>query len=270
MGKGEGKGTGAGAGGGGAVNENNVAMPCVCCSNTSECCMCNESCLMCSRASSAQAVEQGVCFHMTACSYFCTQPQICCSGTYACCGFPNFPIEGAPAYIMPDISKAIMCCAYGCGMGMCNMSDFRSMCGCSAKGESCCFTVQSECCTCAKDEASKAAGKCIICCSGTTDCKSPKVCIKGHSQCFCVDYRCAFPCDKEVPCAVAILGCYCCYAMKPHVGCKPPATDAAVAAGAPDAPDMQIATEIVVAEATESVYPVAEMDKMERAECTEA
>jgi hypothetical protein len=50
-----------------------------------------------------------------------------------------------------------------------------------------------------------------ICISGECMIIRPTTCLKGVTQCFCLDNRCAMPCDDDVPCIVNFLGLNCLY-----------------------------------------------------------
>ena len=53
-------------------------------------------------------------------------------------------------------------------------------------------------------------GSLCMCVKSELECIKPTTCIKMTEQCFCLDCRCAFPCDDEVPCALTVLGLTCC------------------------------------------------------------
>ena len=105
-------------------------------------------------------------------------------------------------------------------------------CGCSSTAEQLCFKNQS-CClsdatkgfhTSAKDDGSltlglSTEGENTICLLGLHCCEcglvSPKTCMKSQSQNCCIIQSCAFPCDDDVPMALAGCGLAC----LPGFGC---------------------------------------------------
>ena len=58
-----------------------------------------------------------------------------------------------------------------------------------------------------------------MCCKSELECIKPTTCVKMTEQVCCVDMRCAFPCDDEVPCALTVLGLTCCYDFQPKCSC---------------------------------------------------
>mmetsp|Transcript_102985 Transcript_102985/g.143446 ORF Transcript_102985/g.143446 Transcript_102985/m.143446 type:complete len:130 (-) Transcript_102985:383-772(-) len=95
------------------------------------------------------------------------------------------------------------CCEYtGCLSG-CDMI------GCSGRAGILCLSC--ECCC-------KAGAPCL-CPLGCCGCKcvdgDSMACIHSQYQCCCCVDTCAFPCNDDVPCMVAVLGLTCC----PVCGC---------------------------------------------------
>lgn len=79
--------------------------------------------------------------------------------------------------------------------------------GIESKSVCCCLSIDALLCKCVSKDPK------ICCIFQRTDCVciSPSTCIKGVNQCCCFDSRCAFPCDKDVPCIVSLLPfCTCC------------------------------------------------------------
>merc|ERR1711966_160989 len=91
--------------------------------------------------------------------------------------------------------------------------------GCSSKDE-CCCCIRTCCCKMGTD---------LICCTVVDDrmcfqiglgccgcgCLSPSTCVKSQAQCLCLAGGCAFPCDDDMPCMLALLGLAC----LPSFGC---------------------------------------------------
>ena len=61
--------------------------------------------------------------------------------------------------------------------------------------------VEGVCCKVGVQE-----GSLCMCAKSELECIVPTTCVKMTEQFFCLDCRCAFPCDDEVPCAIACLG----------------------------------------------------------------
>jgi len=103
-----------------------------------------------------------------------------------------------------DSADLIACCALCCTT--CNLYCKWPAClGCHTKGGVCCIEIEALMCKVGVNE-----GSLCMCCKQEVECLVPTTCIKMTSQMFCVDQRCAFPCDDEVPCTVALLGLTCC------------------------------------------------------------
>ncbi len=60
-----------------------------------------------------------------------------------------------------------------------------------------CLDTEYKCCKFGKDE--------VLCVGfdAAFQLIKPRVCLKGKHQCFCLDTRCRFPCDEEVPCLIS-------------------------------------------------------------------
>ena len=85
-------------------------------------------------------------------------------------------------------------------------------CGGVFDGEVLCIQGKSTCCK----PSSKEGIWCIFLDSEFV-CRKPTTCCGFQSQFFCVDQRCAFPCNDKVPCVFGNFGLICCY----KYGCKP-------------------------------------------------
>lgn len=108
-------------------------------------------------------------------------------------------------------SDLIPCCSMCCIITSCYLT-FPDCFGCESSSAVCC--LESECITC----------KCIskdprICCVFSRSdcvCAKPTTCIRGSNQAFCLDCRCACPCDENVPCVLGLLPfCVCCVRSLP-------------------------------------------------------
>eukprot|EP00620_Florenciella_sp_RCC1587_P020953 CAMPEP_0182556542 /NCGR_PEP_ID=MMETSP1324-20130603/769_1 /TAXON_ID=236786 /ORGANISM="Florenciella sp., Strain RCC1587" /LENGTH=230 /DNA_ID=CAMNT_0024768447 /DNA_START=82 /DNA_END=774 /DNA_ORIENTATION=+ len=86
--------------------------------------------------------------------------------------------------------------------------------GCHQKGDMCCIQIEGVACKVGVTE-----GSLCMCVKSELECIKPTTCIKMTEQCFCLDCRCAFPCDDEVPCAVTVLGLTCCFNWSPKCEC---------------------------------------------------
>jgi len=112
-----------------------------------------------------------------------------------------------------DASDLTSCCALCCII--CSLyPKFPACLGCHAKGDACCLQVESLLCKVGVND-----GSLCMCCKSELECLVPTTCVKMTMQMCCIDMRCAFPCDDEVPCAVTILGLTCCYDFSPQCSC---------------------------------------------------
>lgn len=69
-----------------------------------------------------------------------------------------------------------------------------------------CLCCQTEGLFC-KPMCCQSKAKSSLCCKlskGNLFCITPTTCCKSICQCFCIDNRCAMPCDQEVPCICMI------------------------------------------------------------------
>jgi hypothetical protein len=113
--------------------------------------------------------------------------------------------------VNPD--HLVICC-----MGCCCINSmyctFPDCLGCYNNSTYCCFEQRAKCCKPHSD-----AGKICICVANDCNCIYPTTCCKSISQTCCVDSRCAFPCDDDVPCGLAYFGLVCCYGWAPTCRC---------------------------------------------------
>lgn len=100
----------------------------------------------------------------------------------------------------------------GCCCGVCSFYFvFPDCIGCWSKGTLCCLDIEALCCKVGKKE-----GSICMCMQNEIEVIWPPSC-KIANQVFCLDNRCAIPCDEEVPCVVTVFGIQCCK----HSECKP-------------------------------------------------
>ena len=99
--------------------------------------------------------------------------------------------------------------------------------GCHQEAECCCFEQKMIGCKPVKGNDKL----CCICTDGSCNCIPPTTCMKGTSQCFCCDVRCAFPCDADVPCIMNVCGLTCCYSWNVVCKCCAPIKDIVAAKG---------------------------------------
>ena len=105
----------------------------------------------------------------------------------------------------PDEGKSIVfggCCC--CISGL--YCTYPECIGCYTMQSCLCLEINMKCCK----PYTHTEGKICICNSSNCDVVVPKTCCKIVGQSFCLDFRGAFPCDKDVPCVVAYLGVLCC------------------------------------------------------------
>lgn len=90
-----------------------------------------------------------------------------------------------------------------------------------SKGTCCCLETQLLCCKpmcCGSNKRKKS----LLCLWQRSNimCITPTTCCKSITQCFCIDNRCAIPCDDEVPCLCMPLPfCTLCAKFGCHIGC---------------------------------------------------
>lgn len=149
------------------------------------------------------------------CNSFCKcYRQICCCEFICGCpletAFVNTkvsfgqvppPASGGAA---ADTRPCAGCC---CEISSCYLS-FPACCSAYVKSSCCCLESEGSCCK-ALCCTSKKYKKSLCCTVQQLNCLcvSPSTCCKGWAQCFCLDNRCALPCDSEVPCVFMPLPC---------------------------------------------------------------
>jgi len=126
-----------------------------------------------------------------------------------------------------DTKDLITCCAMCC-ISMNLYCKWPDCCGCYSKGQMVCLELESLACKVGVNK-----GSLCMCCKQEFECIVPTTCIKMTSQFFCLDQRCAFPCDDEVPCAVAFCGLTICRNWTCHCKCLEHAADEEGEGGAP-------------------------------------
>jgi len=82
------------------------------------------------------------------------------------------------------------------------------------KGVVMCCEVESLCC-----QPGQRDGTICLCHRGEAECIRPYTCCKFSQQVLCLDTRCAFPCDGEVPCMITMYGLTCVQDYKCEPGC---------------------------------------------------
>mmetsp|Transcript_12944 Transcript_12944/g.9376 ORF Transcript_12944/g.9376 Transcript_12944/m.9376 type:complete len:279 (+) Transcript_12944:30-866(+) len=112
-----------------------------------------------------------------------------------------------------------------CSAGYCDFSSFY------CKWPECCGIYRKSVCLCLTSEmvAYKPffaipnlpkQNLLCLCYQGNALCVPIKTCVKSQSQTCCIEYRCAFPCDDEVPCiCMPIIFCTCCVNGQCYCGC---------------------------------------------------
>jgi len=129
-----------------------------------------------------------------------------CSTACCCCICSNY-------CEYPDccgITGASKCCCLDCAQ-LCKCLQ------CDIENRICCrLTRQCLFCDCSKESFLPCllVGEGAFCCCCTDafrcECKQcPSTFCEEAVQCFCIDYRCALPCTEEIPCVIALCGCFC-------------------------------------------------------------
>lgn len=109
-----------------------------------------------------------------------------------------------------DLIVINACC---CEIDSC-FCKFPDCCGCYINSTCCCCSQEGMCC-----KQSNVEGECCIISQTTQTCIMPSTCCKGVQQCYCYDIRCGFPCDRDVPCVLALCFVVCCYNNECICGC---------------------------------------------------
>ena len=86
--------------------------------------------------------------------------------------------------------------------------------GCQDQTTCLCLRSNTRCCKVASKEELETAKRYCICQEGGTFIVIPRTCLKGQDQCFCLENRCAFPCDRDVPCLFTVCFITCFYNYK--------------------------------------------------------
>lgn len=111
-----------------------------------------------------------------------------------------------------DTQDLLVCNACCCTIGslFCKMPDCIGV-----KSEGKCLCISGEMAACKPVAEKNDEGVCCICTEAGQYCVQPDTCIMGQAQYFCLDYRCAFPCNEKVPCVCA----FCFLVVHPKPGC---------------------------------------------------
>lgn len=99
-----------------------------------------------------------------------------------------------------DLTSCMACCCAICSF----YCKFPDCCGCHWKGVICCIEGEALACKPGVQD-----GSLCMCCKNEVECIKPTTCIKMTEQFLCIDTRCAFPCDQDVPCLVTVCGLTC-------------------------------------------------------------
>ena len=96
---------------------------------------------------------------------------------------------------------------------------------CYTKWPQCIGCTQATTCLCVKSKGicckppTNDPKTCCICSDTSCSLIYPTTCVKAQVQEFCIEGRCAVPCDEDVPCIVNILGLTCFYKNKFKIAC---------------------------------------------------
>jgi hypothetical protein len=119
-----------------------------------------------------------------------------------------------------NLDDAIPCSACLCSISSCYFS-FPACLSCYDKATCLCCETEAACCRllCCEQNRKKET-LCIIFEKTNLFCMWPTTCSKVTSQLCCLDTRCAFPCDKDVPCLCMPLPfCTCCVNFQCNISC---------------------------------------------------
>lgn len=125
----------------------------------------------------------------------------------------------------------VMVCAALCIICSC-YPKFPDCLGAHAKAVITCMEVESLCC-----KVGKADGSICMCMKNEIEIVKPTTCVKQTSQFFCIDLRCAIPCDEEVPCTIGALGLICVKEYKCICKCGEKMSEKEEGGGAPPVPE---------------------------------
>ena len=103
----------------------------------------------------------------------------------------------------PNPEDLMPICAVCCVICSCYLNSPDCI-GYYTKGVCACAEVEWLCC-----KPGKAENSVCICAKAEIEFIKPSTCLKMNCQECCLDSRCAFPCDEEVPCIIALLGFQC-------------------------------------------------------------
>lgn len=108
---------------------------------------------------------------------------------------------------MKDLVPCNACC---CSISSCYL-DFPACIGGQDESNCLCLRTSTKWCKPVTDPK-----KLMICNEGGYYVTYPRTCIKGFDQFFCLESRCALPCDEEVPCMISFCFLTCFYDFKFH------------------------------------------------------
>lgn len=90
----------------------------------------------------------------------------------------------------------------------------KNTCGCDSEGTLLCFTGHMMACKPSQDEDIW-----CVCLKSEVNFAKPTTCVSCSEQLFCVDTRCALPCNEKVPCILNLYGLTCMYNKQCKVKC---------------------------------------------------
>lgn len=113
------------------------------------------------------------------------------------------PVTGSQTVFMAEF-----CAIQTCALSMNGESTLRS--GCSFKQMIVCLDIEGMACVCPVSE-----NPCVVCQETKVHLIKPPILnggalCKSNGRCLCLASRCAFPCDGEVPCMLALCFVKCC------------------------------------------------------------
>jgi len=120
------------------------------------------------------------------------------------------PSEAPEPQIVPQGTTATegtdtkdLCACMACFCVICSIyPKFPQCLGCHSKGNVLCCEVEGVAC-----KTGRTDGSICMCIKSELEIIKPTVCVKMTEQCFCLDARCAVPCDEDVPCMLSFAGC---------------------------------------------------------------
>ena len=129
--------------------------------------------------------------------------------------FERTTMEGAPD--PKDLYVFAACC---CTVTSCYCNFPKCVSG-YQKGVVMCCEAEALCC-----QPGQVKGSLCKIYQGECECIRPYTCCKEGCQLCCLDTKCAFPCDEEVPCMIAYMGILCVKDYECKLGCCVPIIEA--------------------------------------------